>query len=213
MRERVHKLCNRCGLVGHTRSQCTQSMEDVKMMLFRQRYHIQNLHQVHFSFDALETQFSNDLRAFYNRRRRRTSYICFGNIYHHHPFPQTTHPNPVNQNSPTQDAEFYHSPLTHTQSHATIQTPYPDPDTPQLRTDTNPMLNQSQHANNQSKSDHTNLNIAIHSLNLGNRSNPATPFNTPASSPSHTHTNPPNNDAEPPSPPQTEPPIASSKPL
>lgn len=110
MRERVHKLCNRCGLIGHTRSQCTQSREDVKMMLFRQRYHIQNLHQVHFSFDALEPQFSNDLRAFYNRRRRRTSYICFGNIYHHHPFPQTTHPNPVNQNSPTQDAEFHHSP-------------------------------------------------------------------------------------------------------
>ncbi|XP_030970457.1 uncharacterized protein At4g02000-like [Quercus lobata] len=44
--ERVHKLCNRCGLIGHTRSQCTQSMEDVEMMLFRQRYRIQNLHQL-----------------------------------------------------------------------------------------------------------------------------------------------------------------------
>ncbi|XP_075674986.1 uncharacterized protein At4g02000-like [Castanea sativa] len=42
--ERVHKLCNRCGLIGHTRSQCTYSMDDVEMSLFRQRVRIQQLH-------------------------------------------------------------------------------------------------------------------------------------------------------------------------
>lgn len=33
--ERVHKLCTRCGLIGHTRSQCTHKMEEVEQMLFR----------------------------------------------------------------------------------------------------------------------------------------------------------------------------------
>lgn len=88
--ERVHKLCNRCGMIKHTRNQCSQSMEDVEMMLFRQRNIIQDRHQVQFSFDVLEPQFSNDLRAFYNRRRGWTSHFRFGNIYHHHPFPQNS---------------------------------------------------------------------------------------------------------------------------
>ena len=35
--ERVHKLCTRCGLIGHTRGQCTHNMEEVELMLFRQR--------------------------------------------------------------------------------------------------------------------------------------------------------------------------------
>lgn len=34
--ERVHKLCTRCGLIGHTRRQCTHSMDDVERMLYRQ---------------------------------------------------------------------------------------------------------------------------------------------------------------------------------
>lgn len=78
--ERVHKLCNRFGLIRHTRSQCTQSMEDVEMMLFRQRYRIQNLHQVQYNFDALEPHFSNNLRAFYNQRRKWTSRTYFSNM-------------------------------------------------------------------------------------------------------------------------------------
>ena len=32
--EKVHKLCNRCGLIRHTRSQCSQSMEDIETMPF-----------------------------------------------------------------------------------------------------------------------------------------------------------------------------------
>ena len=32
--ERVHKLCNRCGLIGHTRRQCTQCMDDIERMLY-----------------------------------------------------------------------------------------------------------------------------------------------------------------------------------
>ena len=59
--KKVHKLCNGCGLIGHTRSQCSQSMEDIEMMLFRQRLRIQNLHHVNLSFDTLEPQFGNFL--------------------------------------------------------------------------------------------------------------------------------------------------------
>ena len=33
--ERVHKLCTRCRLIGHTCRQCTHSMDDVERMLKR----------------------------------------------------------------------------------------------------------------------------------------------------------------------------------
>lgn len=31
--ERVHKLCTRCGLIGHARGQCTHRMERVHFMI------------------------------------------------------------------------------------------------------------------------------------------------------------------------------------
>ena len=52
--ERVHKLCTRCGLIGHTRGQCTHNMEEVELMLFRQRQRIQELYHVQYRFDALQ---------------------------------------------------------------------------------------------------------------------------------------------------------------
>ena len=33
--QRVHKLCTRYGLIGHTRGQFTHNMEEVELMLFR----------------------------------------------------------------------------------------------------------------------------------------------------------------------------------
>lgn len=35
--ERVHKLCTKCGLIGHTRSQCSESMDEVERMLISKR--------------------------------------------------------------------------------------------------------------------------------------------------------------------------------
>ena len=35
--ERLHKLCTRCGLIGHTRGHYSHSLDDVEVMLFRQR--------------------------------------------------------------------------------------------------------------------------------------------------------------------------------
>lgn len=66
--ERIHKLCNRCGLIGHTRRQCTQYMDDIERRLHRQRMRIQEIHQVQFRFDVLNPLFSNELRAFHRRR-------------------------------------------------------------------------------------------------------------------------------------------------
>ncbi|KAL0014775.1 hypothetical protein SO802_001844 [Lithocarpus litseifolius] len=73
--KKVHKLCTKCGLIGHTQGQCTHCMEDIEIMLYRQRLRIQDLHQVQYKFDALQPQFSNDLRAFHNHRRRWTTQI------------------------------------------------------------------------------------------------------------------------------------------
>nr|POF06586.1 hypothetical protein CFP56_17320 [Quercus suber] len=181
--ERVHKLCNRCGMIGHTRSQCSQSMEDVEMMLFRQRHNIQTRHHVHFSFDVLEPHFSNELRAFYNRRRRWTSRIRFGNIYHHHPFPQNSQQNQAQANAHV--VGLQNGSTSHNQAHETNNPEYPDPDTPQIRNTTNLSFNQAQHATNHPEPDHSNLNTAINSLNLDHHPNPATPLNSPVSSHSH----------------------------
>lgn len=35
--ERIHKLCKRCRLIGHIRRQCTESMDNIEVSLFRQR--------------------------------------------------------------------------------------------------------------------------------------------------------------------------------
>ena len=113
--ERVHKLCTKCGLIGHSRSQCTHSMDDIEVMLFRQRLRIQDLHQVQFRFDALQPQFSNDLRAFHNRRRRWTTQIRYG-LFHQSP----DHANPNNLNTLFPDPS---TPSANNSPHATNPTP------------------------------------------------------------------------------------------
>ena len=65
--ERVHKLCTKCGLIRHTRSQCNESIDEVERMLIRQRHRIQRLYQVPFAFDSLEPQFHNELQAYFNK--------------------------------------------------------------------------------------------------------------------------------------------------
>ncbi|KAL0011589.1 hypothetical protein SO802_006697 [Lithocarpus litseifolius] len=53
----------------HTRGQCTHAMDDIELMLYRQRMRIQELHHTQYRFDGLQPQFTNELRAFHNRRR------------------------------------------------------------------------------------------------------------------------------------------------
>ena len=52
--ERVHKLCTRCGLIGHTRGQCNESLVEVERLLIKQRNRIQRFHLVPYGFDSLE---------------------------------------------------------------------------------------------------------------------------------------------------------------
>ena len=44
--EKVHKLCTRCGLIGHTKGQCNESLDEVERCLIRQRQHIQRIYHV-----------------------------------------------------------------------------------------------------------------------------------------------------------------------
>lgn len=76
--ERVHKVCTKCGLIDHTRAQCTYLMEDVEQLLHHQRLFIQNQFQVHYGFHPVEPHFVNEIRAFYNRPQRRNTQIRFG---------------------------------------------------------------------------------------------------------------------------------------
>ena len=76
--ERIHKVCTKCGMIGHTRTQCTYLMADVEQLLHRQRQRIQDEFHVQYGFDPLEPHFVNELRAFYNRPQRWSTQIRFG---------------------------------------------------------------------------------------------------------------------------------------
>ena len=168
--ERVHKICKRCGLIGHTRGQCSQNLEEVETSLYMQRMRIQRLHQVHFRFDTLEPLFSNDLKAFYNPRRGWTSQMRFGpnHLSHHH-----------HHNAPNPHA---HSSSDST-SHASHHPYYPDSNTtplPRAYNDTDNL------APNHTKTKHASLHSAINSLHL-NSQIPIDPLNSPASETEHDH--------------------------
>ena len=40
--ERIHKVCTKCGLLGHTRPQCTYLMTNIEQLLHSQRQRIQD---------------------------------------------------------------------------------------------------------------------------------------------------------------------------
>uniref|UniRef100_A0A2N9G6B4 CCHC-type domain-containing protein n=1 Tax=Fagus sylvatica TaxID=28930 RepID=A0A2N9G6B4_FAGSY len=76
--ERIHKVCTKCGMMGHTRTQCTYLMTDIEQLLHRQRQRIQEEFHVQYGFDPMEPHFVNELRAFYNRPQRWSTQIRFG---------------------------------------------------------------------------------------------------------------------------------------
>ena len=86
--ERVHKLYTRCGLIGHTRGQCNENLAEVERLLIRQRNRIQRFHHVQYGFDSIEPQFHNELRAYFNRRRRWTTTARGGDMRQEHQFQQ-----------------------------------------------------------------------------------------------------------------------------
>ena len=97
--ERVHKVCTKCGLMGHTRTQCTYLMEDVEQLLHRQRQRIQDQFHVPYGFDPFEPHFVDEIRAFYNRLLRRNTQIRFGPLqrytgYRHRQYQQGGAPPP-----------------------------------------------------------------------------------------------------------------------
>ena len=95
--ERVHKLCTRCGLIGHTRGQCNENLVEVERLLIRQRNRIQRFHHVQYGFDSIKPQFHNELRAYFNQRRRWTTRAMVGDMQQEHQFQQ---PQATDQHGP-----------------------------------------------------------------------------------------------------------------
>jgi hypothetical protein len=76
--ECVYKLCTKCGLISHSRAQCTYLMEGIEQFRHWQRQRIQQHFQLHYGFDPLEPHFVHEMRAFYNQPLRRNTQVRFG---------------------------------------------------------------------------------------------------------------------------------------
>ena len=161
--ERVHKLCTKCGLIGHTSSQCNESF-DVERMLIRQRQRIQRLYQVPFAYDPLEPHFHSKLRAYFNKRRNWTNRATFEFM----DTKQTSQDHPV----PTS--------VTHATNIPPVSTP----------NQSTPVSHAPQSSPSPLDLVHATLNTAIHSLSLNRGSVPTTPVNTPISPPPNPPPNP-----------------------
>ena len=88
--ERVFKVYTKCGLLGHKRTQCPISQEEIEYMIRRQRIRLEGNFHVQFDFDVLMPHFVNEIRAFYNRQSRRTTQIRFGMFSSHHHTPKSS---------------------------------------------------------------------------------------------------------------------------
>nr|POE67631.1 hypothetical protein CFP56_26854 [Quercus suber] len=102
--ERVHKLCIKCGLIGHTRSQCSESMDEVERMLIRQRCWT---------------------------TRARYGFVDVDNLSQEHPSHVTVdpepqpvpapNPNPSNSTAPTPHSSSHHHDFGHASLHSAIR--------------------------------------------------------------------------------------------
>ena len=206
--ERVHKLCTRCGLIGHTRRQCNESMDEVERCLIRQRQRLQRIFHVQYGFDAMEPHFHNELRAFYNKRRHWTTQVRGGNMqpnnhdHIHHP-----DPNPIHQshsggnNMQSNNHSHIHHPEPNPNqspptvcplSHGMNTQVFSDPDTPSNYYDVNTHAPLNPATGQHQLTNHANLYSAIFTLNLGNTSDTHTPVNSPTSSTDNTPIHPTN---------------------
>ena len=128
--ERIHKLCTKCGLIGHSRAQCTYLIEDVEQFLHRQHQRIQHQFQLHYDFDPLEPHFVNEMRAFYNRPLRRNIQVCFGPLhrdtgYWHRQHQQGGAPPPNLADFLGEQTPYNHHDNTQNPNHIDIPTTHP----------------------------------------------------------------------------------------
>uniref|UniRef100_A0A7N2R8K9 CCHC-type domain-containing protein n=1 Tax=Quercus lobata TaxID=97700 RepID=A0A7N2R8K9_QUELO len=75
--ERVFKICKRCGIIGHARSQCHMDMFDIEELLRDQAYRIRVQYPVEFALDLMEVMYNDDIRAFRRHPSRRTTRVRF----------------------------------------------------------------------------------------------------------------------------------------
>ena len=75
--ERVFKICKRCGIIGHARSQCHMDMLDIEELLRDQAYRIRVQYPVEFVLDLMEIMCNDDIQAFRKHPSRRTTRVRY----------------------------------------------------------------------------------------------------------------------------------------
>ena len=148
-----------------------------------------------FRFDALKPHFSNDLKAYFNRRRRWTTKICFGLVAQHQHYSCNPLHYPNQHFTHTQTPNLSSNPANPHPFHAPASPIYPNPRIVPPSPNTNINHNPPHQIPNQTNTVHSNLNAIVHSLHLDIHDDPATPYNTPIPSPEQSHANSPKGSA------------------
>ena len=132
------------------------------------RVRIQDLHQVQYRFDALQPQFTNELRAFH--RRRWTTQVRFGHLNqnHGHVSASKVFPKHLDHSTPS--------------SPNTPQEISPRPTNPPATNNKNIPLDNQHHTDSYpTYNNESTLNAVINLLNLNTKIIPPTPANSVAS--------------------------------
>lgn len=135
-------------------------MVDIERKLIWQRQRIQRIHQVHFGFDSLEPQFSDELQAFCNKRRGWTTRALYRDLEQEHQFNEQQ--TPLGNPEPGQTSHIHHPSTSQqqTEEHLTQSQPH----TSLNHTDHPHSTNPSSNTITQSDLEHATLNSATFSV-------------------------------------------------
>ena len=73
--ERIHTVCMRCGIIGHTAPHCPHLNPDIEKMINDQIESNNRRFDYETVYDLQNILFTNNIRAFHNRQNRRTTRI------------------------------------------------------------------------------------------------------------------------------------------
>ena len=73
--EKVHKICRRCGIIGHTTPHCPQLNPEIERMIEFQMENINKRFAFDTGYDFQNVLFTNNIRAFHHKSTRRTTGI------------------------------------------------------------------------------------------------------------------------------------------
>ena len=73
--ERIHTVCMRCGIIGHTAPHCPHLNLDIERMINDQIESNNRRFYYETGYELQNILFTNNIRAFHNRQNRRTTRI------------------------------------------------------------------------------------------------------------------------------------------